>query len=697
MSSIKCQCSWLLSNSSPVMAANDKINDARHTNFAQIPSWISLKHSHSSLRTHQNKQGQVENLHLISLAKQGKLREVHDFIKTMDEAEKFFDEMVNRDLFSWATIISAYTEEWRIDEAVRLLVRMLDLGWNMLFYLWGIFRGRRIIHSDSAKKTCIPSLSALPVEVNSSAVVTSPETLCSPKCMHEESIDCDKACNAVLPSTSIDQHQIAASRNIDVNHQTHLHSQENLGKLDGSIDSKSTSRVPRNSSLLCQEMKSAGSSLKAGELEHGKYRVSKPSDAMGTSVRSRIVEAKTDSDITGKQENGLYSLIPFEKVAASIDRKEIFLHGIKGDEDEQSSKRKQKEDFHNVDLEANIDNNQETDAASNFRKDRGSKSMISNVEDQQRPKRKQKDERYIDLEANIENQETCGATYISMDKSSEKIDSDEDQRLLKRKQKDNDHHYINLEAAFQDELCEGNCQLPNDREVQNVDFSDTIMGPSVVSCQKMPWNEGNGKLEDGESSSKKLKTGFSRIYESCSSRGGSSFSDSFTSLRNDLGSSSSVKDKGCEEACDEKIIHEDLGTMERTFFPVDTHNISDAQSVLNSMSMKGLRESEEQFQDVIPNLELALGGKTKPLLATPPPAPKGMLPFLVGAVDRKNNHPNGLGDGQEDDAVAASLSLSLSFPSSNKEHKKAASKAELLPEGHPVNTSLLLFGRFPDK
>ncbi|XP_027359878.1 pentatricopeptide repeat-containing protein At5g13270, chloroplastic-like isoform X1 [Abrus precatorius] len=187
MSSIKCQCSWLLSNSSPVMAANDKINDARHTNFAQIPSWISLKHSHSSLRTHQNKQGQVENLHLISLAKQGKLREVHDFIKTMDEAgisinprsyeylfkmcgmlgalsdgklfhnrlqrradgnkfidncilqmycdcksfltaEKFFDEMVNRDLFSWATIISAYTEEWRIDEAVRLLVRMLDLG-----------------------------------------------------------------------------------------------------------------------------------------------------------------------------------------------------------------------------------------------------------------------------------------------------------------------------------------------------------------------------------------------------------------------------------------------------------------------------------------------------------------------------------------------------------------------------------------
>ncbi|KAK7311261.1 hypothetical protein RJT34_09282 [Clitoria ternatea] len=179
--------SMLLSNSSPVMVANDKINHVRHTNFTKIPSWISLKHSPSSLRIHQNQQGQVENLHLISLAKQGKLREVHEFIRSMDEAgisidprsyeylfkmcgtlralsdgklfhnrlqrradsnkfidnsilqmycdcksfttaEGFFDEMVNRDLFSWVTIISAYTEGGHVDKAVRLLLRMLDLG-----------------------------------------------------------------------------------------------------------------------------------------------------------------------------------------------------------------------------------------------------------------------------------------------------------------------------------------------------------------------------------------------------------------------------------------------------------------------------------------------------------------------------------------------------------------------------------------
>ncbi|KAJ1391206.1 Tetratricopeptide-like helical domain superfamily [Sesbania bispinosa] len=187
MYSVTCQCCWLLSNSSPVVVANDKTNNVRHANFAQVPSWISLKCSHSSLQTHKDQQGQVENLHLISLTKQGKLREVHEFIRSMDEsgisidprsykylfkmcgmlgalsdgklfhnrlqrmansnkviencilqmycdcknftdAERFFDEMVNRDLFSWATIISAYAKEGHIDEAIRLLLRMLDLG-----------------------------------------------------------------------------------------------------------------------------------------------------------------------------------------------------------------------------------------------------------------------------------------------------------------------------------------------------------------------------------------------------------------------------------------------------------------------------------------------------------------------------------------------------------------------------------------
>ncbi|KAK7405940.1 hypothetical protein VNO78_07552 [Psophocarpus tetragonolobus] len=551
--------------------------------------------------------------------------------------------------------------------------------WNMLFFLWGVFRGKRISHSDSAKKICIPSLNVMPVEEkSSSAVLTMPEANCSPKCKDEESIDCDKACNALLPSTSIDLCQTTGSRNFDVNDQTHLGSQGNLQKLDSMIDSKSTLRVPTSSTLLRQEMNSNSSSLKASVLEQEQCKESKPPDAMGKSASSRIVETRTDSDISIKQENTL-SLIPSEKGATSNISKDKISEKMNSDENQQRSKKKQKEDSPYIDLEANIEN-QETGAASNFSKDKNPLTIIVD-EDLRRSKRKRQDDHYIDLEATIEDQETGAISNIYEDNISEKMDVEKDLQWLKRKQKDD--HYIDLEATFQgDSSADGiHSQLPNDK-VKHVDLSDTIMQGSSVSCQKIPWSEGNDR-EDREASGKKLKTGFSGIY---GSGGRDSFNDTFKSLGNDLGSSSSVEDKGCEEACDEKIIREDLGTMERTFFPVGTQNISHSLSVLNSMSTKGVHEYNEGFQDGIPNLELALGGKMKP----PPAAPKGMLPFLVGAVDRQNNRPDDLRDGQEDDGVAASLSLSLSFPSPNKEHTKAA---ELLPDGQRVNNSFFLFGR----
>lgn len=131
----------------------------------------------------------------------------------------------------------------------------------MLFFLWGVFRGRRIDQSDSAKKICIPSLNAMPAGENSSTAVVTSSEHCSPKCIDEKSINCDKACNVLPPSTSIDQYQITVSRNNDINRQTHLGSQVSLEKLDSIIDNKSTSRVPRNSTLLCHEMKSTGLSL----------------------------------------------------------------------------------------------------------------------------------------------------------------------------------------------------------------------------------------------------------------------------------------------------------------------------------------------------------------------------------------------------------------------------------------------------
>ncbi|KAK6945318.1 E motif [Dillenia turbinata] len=72
----------------PLPPSGGKIRDSFPTmktnswSFAQIPSWVSLKAGSSN----SNQKGRVENLHLILLTKQGKLKEAQEFIKEMDDA-----------------------------------------------------------------------------------------------------------------------------------------------------------------------------------------------------------------------------------------------------------------------------------------------------------------------------------------------------------------------------------------------------------------------------------------------------------------------------------------------------------------------------------------------------------------------------------------------------------------------------------
>lgn len=425
----------------------------------------------------------------------------------------------------------------------------------------------------------------------------------------------------------------------------------------------------------------------ASVLEDERCRESISPEELGTGVSSKMVEAKTDSAISDKPEKTLCWEIPSvsqqERDAAYNISKNELMEKTKYDEDQQRTRRKQKEDCRYIDLEETIEN-YETCAARNIVKDKASERLNID-EDQQRPKRKQRDGLYIDLEAAVENQGIDAVINITKDKLSEKKEDNEDQQRLKRKAKD--RHYIDLEAPLQEDMSSEGVEyhLPNDKEVHHVDLS-------VVGCPKLLWNEVNEKLEDGEGSRKKLRTSFGGTSGLYSSAGRDSFNDSLTSLGNDLGSCSSVEDKGCEVASNEKIIREDFGTMVRTFFPVDTQNTNGSQLGQNTMSLKGIHVRE----GVIPNLNLALGEETElPLPHPPPAAPKGMLPpFLVGAVDKKNNRPDSL---TEDDVAAASLSLSLSFPSSNKENTQTSSKAELLPDGHSVNPPFLLFGRYTDK
>lgn len=172
----------------PRLSSPDQVSPSSSTNFAQIPSWVSLRRCSSSFRTGKTPQGKLENLHLVSLSKQGKLKDAHDFLKEMDDAnvsvslhsyqclfqacgklrcladgrlihdqlrktvknpsgfiencllrmycdcgsvvdaQKVFDEMVIKNLVSWVIIISAYAHSGELGKAIRLFSNMQASG-----------------------------------------------------------------------------------------------------------------------------------------------------------------------------------------------------------------------------------------------------------------------------------------------------------------------------------------------------------------------------------------------------------------------------------------------------------------------------------------------------------------------------------------------------------------------------------------
>ncbi|KAJ0038090.1 hypothetical protein Pint_23813 [Pistacia integerrima] len=180
----------LPSNTSLIIAAaSDNAPTVKPPNFGQIPSWLSLKTAPSSLKTpQQNQPGKVENLHLVSLSKQEKLKKARAFLEQMGdagvsvrpysfecllqacsnlksvsdgryfhhrlretvknpsgflqnsvlrmycdcgslvEAQKVFDEMIERTLVSWLIIISAYAEAGFFNKSFRLFSDMIESG-----------------------------------------------------------------------------------------------------------------------------------------------------------------------------------------------------------------------------------------------------------------------------------------------------------------------------------------------------------------------------------------------------------------------------------------------------------------------------------------------------------------------------------------------------------------------------------------
>ena len=172
----------------PQLSTGDQISSSNSAKFAQIPSWVSLKRSSSAVKTEKTQQGKLENLHLVSLSNQGKLKEAHDFLKEMDDAgvsvtlhsyqclfetcgkllsladarsihdrlrrtsknpsgslensllrmycdcgsftdaQKVFDEMLLKNLVSWVIIISAYAQNGELSKAIKLFSDMQATG-----------------------------------------------------------------------------------------------------------------------------------------------------------------------------------------------------------------------------------------------------------------------------------------------------------------------------------------------------------------------------------------------------------------------------------------------------------------------------------------------------------------------------------------------------------------------------------------
>ncbi|GAB4831878.1 hypothetical protein Ancab_005893 [Ancistrocladus abbreviatus] len=186
-------CSLQSQSQTELVSYDDKISTT--TKFAQIPTWVSLNTTHSAsigAISQPIQHGRLENLHLVSLARRGKLKEAYEFLQEMAryrisvtsysyqcllqacaksnslsyaklfhhhtvqmqlqtdpegrcvidncalrcycdcgslrDAENLFDDMPMKNLNSWMVMISGYAAEGLLTDAFGLFSQMLKRG-----------------------------------------------------------------------------------------------------------------------------------------------------------------------------------------------------------------------------------------------------------------------------------------------------------------------------------------------------------------------------------------------------------------------------------------------------------------------------------------------------------------------------------------------------------------------------------------
>ncbi|KAL5568287.1 hypothetical protein UlMin_024862 [Ulmus minor] len=127
--------------------------------------------------------------------------------------------------------------------------------WNMLFFLWGVFRARRVDCLDSSKKSDTPNLTVGSADRCGSAVVTSSGNLCSPNCIAEKSSACDTSGNVAVASNVPDKTS-SGSCNEQKTSEPDLGFSPNSMLPDSTYESKCISNAG-----FCEEMRSTSPSL----------------------------------------------------------------------------------------------------------------------------------------------------------------------------------------------------------------------------------------------------------------------------------------------------------------------------------------------------------------------------------------------------------------------------------------------------
>ncbi|CAK7333685.1 unnamed protein product [Dovyalis caffra] len=125
--------------------------------------------------------------------------------------------------------------------------------WNMLYFLWGVFKGRASDCSDSFKKIVIPSLNVVPRDNDiSAAVLSSSANLCASECIVNKTPACGSSCDAPRTSNVPDKPRVPLNGNSDGEV---LNSHTILEKQNGKLDSKSLPKIPGSCTSWCPEIR----------------------------------------------------------------------------------------------------------------------------------------------------------------------------------------------------------------------------------------------------------------------------------------------------------------------------------------------------------------------------------------------------------------------------------------------------------